>query len=57
MSEKISDEQNKTYQDIGLGYYAGFKEFFLNAHLAYKIGNSDVKSEEDYDSKFMFQAD
>jgi hemolysin activation/secretion protein len=56
MSEKISDEPNKTYQDIGLGYYAGFKEFFLNAHLAYKIGNSDVKSEENYDSKFMFQA-
>jgi hypothetical protein len=27
----------------------------INTHLAYKIGNSDVKSEEDYDSKFMFQ--
>ena len=56
MSKKISNEPSKTYQDIGLGYYAYFKDFFINAHLAYKLGNSNIESEESYNSKFMFQA-
>jgi hypothetical protein len=33
MSEKILDEPNKTYQDIGLGYYATYKEFFINCQV------------------------
>ncbi|RXK11569.1 hemin-binding protein, partial [Halarcobacter mediterraneus] len=56
MSKEISNEPSKTYQDMGLGYYAYFKDFFINAHLAYKLGNSNIESEEDYNSKFIFQA-
>ncbi|XOB62034.1 ShlB/FhaC/HecB family hemolysin secretion/activation protein [Campylobacterota bacterium DY0563] len=56
MSKNITNEENSTYQDAGIGYYAYYKDFFINSHLAYKVGNSEINSEDDYNSKFMFQA-
>lgn len=55
MSQNISDEQSRTLQAFGLGYYGSYKDFFLNAHLAQNIAH-DVTSEDDYSSKFLVQA-
>jgi len=55
MSNNFSNEDSKTLQDFGVGYYGSFKDFFLNAHLAYNIGN-EVTSEDKYSARFMFQA-
>lgn len=55
MSKDITNEKSRTLQDIGLSYYATYKDFFLNTHFAHKIGDARVTSENDYNSKFMFQ--
>lgn len=56
MSEDTTNEKSRTLQDVGVGYYGSYDDFFLNAHLAYKIGGAKVTSQEDYSSRFMFQA-
>jgi hemolysin activation/secretion protein len=55
MSKDITNEKSRTLQDIGLSYYASYKDFFLNTHLAHKVGAARVTSKDDYDSRFMFQ--
>ena len=56
MSKDITNEKSRTLQDIGLSYYASYKDFFLNTHLAHKVGAARVTSNNDYDTRFMFQA-
>jgi len=56
MSKDITNEKSRTLQDIGLSYYASYKDFFLNTHLAQKVGAARVTSNNDYDTRFMFQA-
>jgi hemolysin activation/secretion protein len=55
MSDNFSNEEFKTLQDFGVGYYGSFNDFFLNAHLAHNIAH-EVTSEDSYGSRFMFQA-
>jgi len=55
MSKDITNEKSRTLQDIGLSYYASYKDFFLNTHLAHKVGAAKVTNKDDYDSRFMFQ--
>jgi len=55
MSKNITDEKSRTLQDVGVSYYASYKDFFLNTHLAYKVGSARVTSADDYNSRFMFQ--
>lgn len=55
MSKNTTNEKSRTLQDIGLSYYASYKDFFLNTHLAHKVGAARVTSKDDYDSRFMFQ--
>lgn len=47
--------QRKTLQDIGIGYYANYDDFFLKSNLAYTI-NHEVTAEPNYGSKFLVQA-
>ncbi len=56
MSKDITNEKSRTLQDIGLSYYASYKDFFLNTHLAHKVGAARVTSNNDYNTRFMFQA-
>ncbi|MGA1940078.1 ShlB/FhaC/HecB family hemolysin secretion/activation protein [Arcobacter sp. YIC-310] len=51
----ISGDKSNTYQDVGLGYYATYKSFFLNTHLSKGIGYK-VQSQNKYENRFMFQA-
>ena len=55
MSKNIDNEPSRTLQDVGLGYYGSYKEFFLNTHLAYNIAH-EVTSQSDYGNKVMIQA-
>ncbi|MFA7571773.1 MAG: ShlB/FhaC/HecB family hemolysin secretion/activation protein [Sulfurimonadaceae bacterium] len=54
MSDNFSNEEFRTLQDFGVGYYGSFKDFFLNAHLAYNIAH-DVESQDDYGNRVMIQ--
>ena len=56
MSKDITNEKSRTLQDIGLSYYASYKDFFLNTYLAHKVGAARVTSNNDYDTRFMFQS-
>ena len=54
------DSQNVTFekrslQDIGIGHYASYKSFFSKAHLARSIGGAKVTSEDNYNTKLLFQ--
>jgi hemolysin activation/secretion protein len=54
-SSSDANFQRKTLQDIGLGYYANYDNFFLKSNLAYTI-NHEVTAEPEYGSKFLVQA-
>lgn len=47
--------ERKTLQDIGIGYYSNYKDFFLKSNLAYAI-NHEVTAEPVHHSKFLVQA-
>ena len=54
----IDNSKSRQLSDLGLGYYANYKDFFSKAQLARIIGNSDVQSEangKDYQTKFLIQ--
>ena len=62
---KVKQENNvdntkaRQLSDVGIGYYANYKDFFGKAHLARVIGGSNVESEADnkeYQTKFLIQA-
>lgn len=56
MSKNITNEKSRILQDAGVGYYGSYNSFFINAHLAHKVGTAKVTSSDDYDMRFMFQA-
>ncbi|MGD9554372.1 MAG: ShlB/FhaC/HecB family hemolysin secretion/activation protein [Arcobacteraceae bacterium] len=55
ISDNFSNEEFRTLQDFGVGYYGSFKDFFINAHLAYNIAHN-VTSQDDYGNRMMMQA-
>ncbi|MCT7531272.1 ShlB/FhaC/HecB family hemolysin secretion/activation protein [Aliarcobacter cryaerophilus] len=50
--------QRKTLQDIGLGYYSSFDDFFLRAQIAWGLNSKPISSEytNHKNSKFLIQA-
>ena len=56
MSQNITAQSSRTLQDIGLSYYGIYKDFFLNAHFAHKLGGETIESEDDYDALLLLQA-
>lgn len=56
MNNNYLNEESRTLQNIGVSYYASYKDFFVNSHLAYRVGAAEVLTEENYGSKFMVQA-
>jgi len=54
-SSKTANFQSRTFQDIGLGYYALFEGFFANAQFAHLLGGERITSEPSYKNKFMIQ--
>lgn len=54
--EKVTTNDRKTLQDVGIGYYANYKDFFARVQMAWAInyGVSD-KYEPHQNSKLLFQ--
>ncbi|WP_313955977.1 ShlB/FhaC/HecB family hemolysin secretion/activation protein [Aliarcobacter cryaerophilus] len=50
--------ERKTLQDIGLGYYSSFDDFFLRAQIAWGLNSKPISSEytNHKNSKFLVQA-
>ena len=50
--------QRKTLQDIGLGYYSSFDDFFLKTQIAWGLNSKPISSEytNHKNSKFLVQA-
>ena len=50
--------QRKTLQDIGLGYYSSFDDFFLRTQIAWNLNSKPISSEytNHKNSKFLVQA-
>ena len=50
--------QRKTLQDIGLGYYSSFDDFFLRTQIAWSLNSKPISSEytNHKNSKFLVQA-
>ena len=50
--------QRKTLQDIGLGYYSSFDDFFLRTQIAWGLNSKPISSEytNHKNSKFLIQA-
>jgi len=55
MSNNITNQKNRTFQDAGFSCSLSYDKFFVNSYLAYKVGTTKVESEKDRDSKFMVQ--
>jgi hemolysin activation/secretion protein len=56
MSNNTVGFESKSLQDIGVGYYGSYKDFFGQFQVAWKVGNEDVTSEPNRNSRVLFQA-
>lgn len=45
----------KSLQDVGVGYYASYKDFFGQVQVAWNVNSSPVTSEPDRNSRVLFQ--
>lgn len=54
MSRNITDDNARVLQDVGIGLYVSYKDFFANAHLAKNIAH-EVESEKNYENKLLVQ--
>ncbi len=50
--------ERKTLQDIGIGYYANYKDFFAKVQMAWTVNSKPIESEKTshQNSKLLFQA-
>ncbi|WP_419768028.1 ShlB/FhaC/HecB family hemolysin secretion/activation protein [Arcobacter sp.] len=45
----------KSLQDVGVGYYASYKDFFGQVQVAWNVNSAPVTSEPDRNSRVLFQ--
>ena len=55
MEHKISGSEGRQLSDMGLGYQASYKEFFVKAQIARVIGGEKVESESERSTKLLVQ--
>ena len=53
MQNPIATFQGRTLQDVGISYYANYKNYFLNTQIAWKVDSENIISEEDQNYKFL----
>ncbi len=54
MQNPLASFESRTLQDVGLGYYANYKDFFTKAQIAWRVDNEELTSEPSQNSKFLF---
>lgn len=55
MENKISGSEGRQLSDMGLGYQATYKEFFVKAQIARVMGGEKVESESERSTKLLVQ--
>ncbi len=55
MENKISGSDGRQLSDMGLGYQAVYKEFFVKAQIARVMGGEKVESESEHSTKLLLQ--
>lgn len=56
-SSKDSQFKRRTLQDVGIGYYANYKNAFTKLQVARVVGNEDIETENAGNiSRILFQA-
>lgn len=55
MENKIGDNEGRQLSDMGLGYQATYKEFFVKAQIARVMGGEKVESESERSTKLLVQ--
>lgn len=55
MENELSGNESRQLSDIGLGYQAYYKEFFVKTQLARVIGGEKVTSETEYKTRALLQ--
>ena len=55
MTNNNVDFEAKSLQDLGLGYYVSYKNFFAKTQMAWNVNSQDVTSEDNRNSRFLFQ--
>ena len=55
MSNNNVDFESKSLQDLGLGYYASYDNFFGKLQVAWNANSKDITSEENRNSRVLFQ--
>lgn len=55
MENKISESDGRQLSDMGLGYQAVYKEFFVKAQIARVMGGEKVESESEHSTKLLLQ--
>jgi hemolysin activation/secretion protein len=55
MENSISGSESRQLSDIGVGYQASYKQFFIKAQIAHVIGGEKVESESEHSTKLLLQ--
>lgn len=55
MADNTVNFESKTLQDIGLGYYGSYKDFFGQLQVAWTANSDAVSSEPEVNSRVLFQ--
>ena len=56
MADNTVGFESKSLQDIGLGYYASYKDFFGQLQVSWNFNSDEIESEPNENSKILFQA-
>jgi len=56
MANNTVNFESKSLQDIGLGYYASYQDFFGQLQVAWNFNSDEIESEPNENSKVLFQA-
>ena len=55
MANNSVDFESKSLQDVGVGLYNSYDNFFTKLQMAWNVNSKDVTSEPDRNSRFLFQ--
>jgi hemolysin activation/secretion protein len=51
----VTSFESRKLQDMGLSYKGSYKDIFVDMSYARKVGSQKITSQNDYNSKFLFQ--
>lgn len=55
-ARNVTGEESKSLQDLGLGYYANYKDFFAKTQVAWTVNSNKPSETKAGNSRILFQA-